>query len=174
MSIRPLAPRAVLAAVLAAAAVSACAPTTFPTGAPVGGPAAFNTADFAWSERPGQAAIEGRVTYTQDGKAYACVASAGLTPDTPYTRARFRTLYGSTERAAVPAAVVRARTVPDANANYSGFVRDTRCENGRFRFSGLPDGGWFLIVPVRTGDEAPLVLMRRVDTRGGRVVNVAM
>ena len=162
MSIRPLAPAALVLG-LAVGALSACAPTTFPTGAPVGGPAAFNTADFAWSERPGQAAIEGRVTYTQDGKAYACVASAGLTPDTPYTRARFRTLYGSTERAAVPAAVVRARTVPD-----------TRCENGRFRFSGLPDGGWFLIVPVRTGDEAPLVLMRRVDTRGGRVVNVAM
>jgi len=173
MSIRPLAPAALVLG-LAVGALSACAPTTFPTGAPVGGPAAFNTADFAWSERPGQAAIEGPVTYTQDGKAYACVASAGLTPDTPYTRARFRTLYGSTERAAVPAAVVRARTVPDANANYSGFVRDTRCENGRFRFSGLPDGGWFLIVPVRTGDEAPLVLMRRVDTRGGRVVNVAL
>ncbi|WP_426026375.1 hypothetical protein [Brevundimonas sp. TSRC1-1] len=173
MSIRSLKPAALVLG-LAAAALSACAPTTFPTGAPVGGPAAFNTADFAWSERSGQAAIEGRVTYAQDGKAYACVASAGLTPDTPYTRARFRTLYGSTERAAVPAAVVRARTVPDANANYSGFVRDTRCENGRFRFSGLPDGGWFLIVPVRTGDEAPLVLMRRVDTRGGRVVNVAL
>ena len=38
----------------------------------------------------------------------------------------------------------------------------------------VPDGGWFLIVPVRTGDEPPLVLMRRVDTRGGRVVNVTL
>jgi hypothetical protein len=27
---------------------------------------------------------------------------------------------------------------------------------------------------VRTGDEPPLVLMRRVDTRGGRVVNVTL
>ena len=58
MSIRPLAPAALVLG-LAVGALSACAPTTFPTGAPVGGPAAFNTADFAWSERPGQAAIEG-------------------------------------------------------------------------------------------------------------------
>jgi len=174
MSIRPLA-AAALATGLAAAALSACAPTTYPGGAPVAGPATFNTADFAWSQQPGQAAIEGRVAYRQDGKTYACVGSAGLTPDTPYTRARFRTLYGSTDRAAVPAAVVRARTVPDANANYTGFVRSEVCENGRFRFDGLPDGGWFLIVPVTTpGAEGPLVLMRRVDTRGGRVVNVTL
>ena len=168
MSIRPL-----VALAAAAAALAACAPTTFPTGAPVGGPAAFNTADFAWSERPGQAAIEGRVTYAQDGKAFACVASAGLTPDTPYTRARFRTLYGSTERAAIPAAVVRARDAGEAGADYRAYVRSERCENGRFRFSGLPDGGWFLIVPVTAG-EAPVVLMRHVDTRGGRVVNVTL
>lgn len=170
MSIRPLA----LAAV-AAAALSACAPTTFPAGAPTGGPAAFNAADFAWSQRTGQAAIEGRVAYTQDGKSYACVASAGLTPETPYTRARFRTLYGSTDRAAVPAAVVRARTVADANANYSAYVRSERCENGRFAFTGLPDGGWFLIVPVTTpGAEGPVVLMRRVETRGGRAVSLTL
>lgn len=178
MSIRPRPAAPLAAAALAAAALAACAPTPYP-GGPVGVAAgaagAFNAADFAWSERPGQAAIEGRVVYRQDGKAYECVGSAGLTPDTPYTRARFRTLYGSTDRAAVPAAVVRARTVPDANANYSEFVRSERCENGRFRFSGLPDGGWFLIVPVTTaGAEGPLVLMRRVDTRGGRTVNVAL
>lgn len=167
MSIRPLA-----VAGLAAAVLAACAPTAY-SPRPAPGPAAFNENEFAWSQLGGQAAIEGRVTYAEGGKAYACVGSAGLTPDTPYTRERFRTLYGSTDSAAVPAAVVRARTVPDANANYSGYVRDTRCENGTFRFSGLPDGGWFLIVPVTAG-EAPVVLMRRVETRGGRVVSVTL
>jgi hypothetical protein len=163
------------AALSAAATLAACAPTTYPGGAPVAGPAVFNTADFAWSDRVGQASIEGRVAYRQDGKAWTCAASAGLTPDTPYTRARFRTLYGSTDRAAVPAAVVRARTVPDANANYSTFVRSVPCQNNGFRFEGLPDGGWFLIVPVTApGAEGPLVLMRRVETRGGRVVNVTL
>ena len=40
--------------------------------------------------------------------AFGCTGSVALTPDTPYTRARVRTLYGSTEQAAVPEAIVRA------------------------------------------------------------------
>ena len=57
---------------------------------------------------PGRNSIQGQIAFARDGKAFDCVASVGLTPDTPYTRARIRTLYGSTQRAAVPAAVVRA------------------------------------------------------------------
>lgn len=168
MSIRPF---ILLGAV--AAALAACAPTPGPYG-PVQ-PAAFRADDFAWSQKIGSAGIEGRVAFSQDGKSYACVGSVGLTPDTPYTRARFRTLYGSTERAAVPAAVVRARGVGEAGADYRNYVRDVRCDNGRFAFSDLPDGGWFLIAQVRAeGDEGPLVLMRHVTTRGGRVVSVTL
>ena len=174
MSIRPIA-AAGLASTALIAALAACAPTTYSPRTPIPAAAVFNENEFAWSQRGGQAAIEGRVTYAQDGKAYACVGSAGLTPDTPYTRARFRTLYRSTDRAAVPAAVVRARTVADANVNYSAYVRSVRCENGRFSFTGLPDGGWFLIVPVTApGTEGPVVLMRRVETRGGRAVNLTL
>jgi hypothetical protein len=168
MSIRPF---ILLGAV--AAALAACAPTPGPYG-PVQ-PAAFRADDFAWSQAAGQSSIEGRVAFTQDGKSYACVGSAGLTPDTPYTRARFRTLYGSTERAVVPAAVVRARDAGEAGGDYRAYVRSETCDGGRFSFADLPDGDWFLIVPVRAeGDEGPLVLMRHVTTRGGRVVSVTL
>jgi len=168
MSIRPF---ILLGAV--AATLAACAPTPGPYG-PVQ-PAAFRADDFAWSQAAGQSSIEGRVAFTQDGKSYACVGSAGLTPDTPYTRARFRTLYGSTERAVVPAAVVRARDAGEAGGDYRAYVRSETCDGGRFSFSNLPDGGWFLIVPVRAeGDEGPLVLMRHVTTRGGRGVSVTL
>jgi hypothetical protein len=64
--------------------------------------------------------------------------------------------------------VVRARTVPDPNADYRSFVRSTTCQNGRFEFSGLPDGDWFIIIPVSAGGDR-IVLMRRIGTRGGRV-----
>lgn len=171
MSIRTLA-----ALGLASAAIAACAPAPYPGGAVSGGPpasAAFDPAATAWSQRGGQAAIEGRIAFAQDGRTFGCVASAALHPDTPYSRARFQALYGSTERAALPAAVVRARNLPDPAPGYYGYVRETRCDNGAFRFSGLPDGGWFLIVPTRAGDSI-MVLMRRVETRGGRVVNVAL
>lgn len=164
-----LAPLSVIVALGAAAA--ACAPT--PAPAPYAPPSstAFNAADFTWSSVAGQNGVDGRIEFNREGRTYACTGSAGLTPVTPYTRARFQTLYGSIDRAAVPVAVVRARTVPDPNADYRSFVRSEPCTDGRFAFRGLPDGSWFVIVPVSAGDE-PLVLMRRVETRGGRTVSV--
>ena len=143
----------VLAATAAAvSALAACAPV--PAPAPyAAASAAFNAADFGWSTRNGTAGIEGRVAFGRDGQSFACTGSVALTPDTPYTRARFNTLYGSTSQAAVPEAIVRARTVPDPNADYRNFVRQGTCENGRFSFTGLPDGSWFIIAPVSAGGE---------------------
>lgn len=154
---------------LAGAVLAGCG--TVPSGGFGGGgprPAAFNAEDFAWSAQSGRAAIDGRVAYSRDGQTFACTGSVGLTPDTPYTRARFQNLYGSTDRAAIPEAIVRARTVPDPNADYRSFVRSETCQNGRFSFTDLPAGGWFLIAPVSAGGER-VVLMRHVDTRNGRV-----
>lgn len=160
--------------VLAAVAASLGACETLPMGGtgPGAGPrpasTAFRAEDFAWSAGSGRGAIDGRVAYRREGQAYDCTGSVALTPDTPYTRARFQTLYGSTDRAAIPEAVVRARTVADPSADYRSFVRSTTCRNGRFEFTGLPDGSWFIITPVSVGGER-IVLMRRIGTRGGRV-----
>jgi len=156
-----------------AAVVSACAP--MPAAGPVG-PATtvFRAEDFAWSARGGQAAINGTIEYRETGRAFACTGSVGLTPETPYTRQRFLTLYGTTDRAAVPEAVVRARTVADPNADYRAYVRSTTCTGGRFSFTGLPDGGWFIIVPVSADGAERVVLMRRVETRGGRAISVGL
>lgn len=159
---------------VAAASLAAC--ETVPMGGPGPGPGygprpvstAFRAEDFAWSTRQGRGVIDGRVAYRRDGQAFSCTGSVALTPDTPYTRARFQTLYGSTDRAAIPEAVVRARTVPDPNADYRSFVRTETCRDGRFEFSGLPDGGWFIITPVSAGGDR-IVLMRHVATRGGRI-----
>jgi hypothetical protein len=167
MSARPLILIAALGATLAACAT---VPAGVPGGrGPVGaGSSAFRAEAFAWSAGSGRGAIDGRVAYRRDGQAYDCTGSVGLTPVTPYTRARFQTLYGSTERAAIPEAVVRARTVADPTADYRAFVRSAICQNGRFEFTGLPDGEWFIITPVSAGGDR-IVLMRRIGTRGGRV-----
>ncbi|HYC75939.1 hypothetical protein [Brevundimonas sp.] len=132
-------------------------------------PGVFRADDFAWSTRSGSASIDGRIDYRRGGEIYTCTGSVGLTPDTPYTRARIRTLYGSTDRAAVPEAIVRARTVAEPSADYRAYVRSETCENGRFSFTGLPDGGWFIIAPVSAGGDDRVVLMRHVDTRSGRI-----
>lgn len=165
---KPLLP--VLAIVAAGALAAAC--ETVPPGGGFGpppGPAPFRTEDFAWSTRQGAAVIDGRIDYRRDGRGYDCTGSVALTPDTPYTRARFRTLYGSTDRAAVPEPIVRARTVADPNADYRSYVRSATCRNNSFEFTGLPSGGWFIIVPVSAGGDDRVVLMRRVETRNGRV-----
>lgn len=167
---------ALLIAMGLAAATAACAPVDGPGGyaPPPIMSSGFNPGDFAWSTHPGDGGIDGRVTYSREGQVYACTGSVALTPDTPYTRARFRTLYGATDQAALPEAVVRARTVSDPNADYRSFVRSTTCSNGRFSYSGLPDGGWFLIVPVNAGGGDRIVLMRHVDTRAGRRTPVTL
>ena len=173
--VRPRAPLAVLALAAVALTGAACAPTTM-NGPPLPPPppsSAFSAAAFDWSAQSGQAGIQGQIAFRRDGAPYACTGSVALTPDTPYTRARFNTLYGSTEQAAIPEAVVRARTVADPNADYRSFVRSETCAGGRFSFSGLPDGSWFVIAPVSAGGER-IVLMRRVETRGGRIVPVGL
>ena len=165
--------RSILAVAALAVSAAACSTVSGPTYGP---PAAanFDTAAFGWSTRQGQAAIDGRVAYRQGGVAYGCTGSVAVTPETPYTRARFHSLYGSTQAAAVPEAVVRARTVADPNADYRSFVRAGTCADNRFSVPGLPDGGWFVIVPVSAGGDDRVVLMRRVETRGGRVIVVNM
>lgn len=171
MSIRLASTLAATAAL--AATLVACAPTPGPSGYTPAPPAAFSAADFGWSVRTGTASIDGRVAFGRDGQSFACTGSVALTPDTPYTRARFQTLYGSTDQAAIPEAVVRARTVPDPNADYRSYVRSATCQDGRFRFDGLPDGGWFLITPVSAGGDR-IVLMRHVVTRAGTTANVTL
>lgn len=160
--------RHLVAVVAVAASLAACATVPTNNSGPRPSSSAFSAQDFAWSAASGRGSIDGRVSFSRDGQAFTCTGSVALTPYTPYTRARFQTLYGSTDRAAVPEAVVRARTVENPSADYRSFVRSATCQNGRFEFSGLPDGDWFIITPVSAGGDR-IVLMRRIGTRGGRV-----
>lgn len=165
--------RSLIAPVVAAAVLgglaAACA-TPMSYGEPYGaGPAVFQAEDFAWSQRGGRGAIDGSITYSERGVRYRCTGEVVLTPETRYTRDRFRSLYGSAESAAIPEAVVRARSVAPPPPEYRGFVRSQDCTSGRFAFTGLPDGVWYLVAPVTAGGDQRVVLMKRVATRGGSV-----
>lgn len=160
-----------LALAASAALLSACAsgPSYVP---PV---AVFDAAAFGWSTLVGSNSIEGQMAYAGGARRWTCTGSVGLTPETAWTRQRFLSLYGSTERAVIPAAVVRARTVVEASSDYRTFVRNTACDaSGRFTFTDLPDGGWFLIAPIQSDGSDPVVIMRRVETRGGRVTALTL
>ncbi|MFN4287880.1 MAG: hypothetical protein ACK4E3_05235 [Brevundimonas sp.] len=162
-------------ATVAALAVAACAPVQGPGVYGPAGAVVFNTSDFEWSRLSGNGGVDGQVSYREGGQSYGCVGAVALTPDTPYTRQRMQALYGSSERAAIPAAVVRARAVQEARDDYSAYVRETNCDGaGRFRFANLPGGSWFVITPVRAGSGEPVVLMRRVQTRPDRSTQVIL
>jgi hypothetical protein len=154
---------------LGAAALAGCA-STGPEGpsGPSGGGEAFNTQDFAWSTASGGDSIDGVMTYK--GGAYTCAGSdVVLAPETPWSRARMRILYGSDSQAAVLVSDVKSRTPSAPSGDYTQFARHSTCDAAsHFSFSGLPDGTWFVITvatPVAGGDK--VAVMRRADTRGG-------
>lgn len=175
--------RLLLLAAFGAAALtaSACAPTLGPPPPgplPAGG-AEFSAADFAWAQAKGTNSIQGRLAYKQGPQRFTCAGSGVvLTPETPWSRRRMNALYGSTERAALPADEVRQRT-PTAPAGDAGpYVKRTTCDaQDRFSFTGLPNGTWYAITLARPAGQPQaesIALMQRVVTRGGRVTQVAM
>lgn len=166
------------------AALAGCAPSLGPPppGRPRATPApppatAFRPQDFAWSTAAGTGRVEGRLVYRQGQTRYTC-AGAGvvLTPETLWSRRRMTILYNSPERAALPAAEVRARTPSAPSGDYSAFVKRTVCDsNSRFSFSGLANGAWYVITVAKPAGGAAgtdIAIMRRVEIRGGRTVGV--
>lgn len=164
---------------LVSALLTACTTTgSLPTKATRGPPPSatvFRTSDFAWATVAGRNAIQGRLTFQRPGVRYSC-AGAGviLTPETLWTRRRMTLLYNSPTAAALPVDEVRARTPSAPSDDYSAFLKRTTCDAyDKFDFSGLPDGSWFVITlarPVGTSKSPPMAIMKRVETRRGKLV----
>ena len=177
--------RARLIAALALTALAAgCAPSLgppapgyVPPSAP--GEAAFRASEFAWSQAVGTNAIVGRLAYAKGGEPYSCQgASVILTPETPWSRRRMQVLYLSSERAALPADEVRARTANAPPGDSTPFIKRTTCDGAdHFTFSHLPPGAWYVITiakPPHGAAGGSMALMRRVTTKGGKATNVAL
>ncbi|HSV02819.1 MAG TPA: hypothetical protein VLI41_06395 [Phenylobacterium sp.] len=173
------------AALLLAATAAACAPTLGPPppgypppAAPGMGEPAFRAHDFAWSQQPGPNAIVGRLAYQRGATRYTCAgAIVILTPETTWSRRRMEVLYLSSERAALPADEVRARTAEAPPGDSSPYIKRATCDStDRFSFAHLPDGAWYVITIGRPlkGAGPSLALMRRVVTRGGRTVTIGL
>ncbi len=165
-------------------AVAACETAAPPPPPPppgnAGPPSAnvFRPADFSWSAVPGKGRIDGKLTFRNGQVTYSC-AGAGviLTPETLWTRRRMTILYNSPNAAALPADEVCARTPSAPNGDYSAFVRRTTCDaNNRFNFQGLANGAWFVITVAKPigGGVPDMAIMRRVEIRAGKAVNVEL
>jgi len=168
------------------AALALCALAACQSGPPMGPPVStpiyapppppppsnsggFRDSDFGWSTGSGTGQIVGVLAYKGDAARYAC-QDVVLTPETPWSRARMRMLYLSTTASAVPVEDVRTRTPAESN-NYAKYARRAQCNAaGRFSFTGLPDGGWYVItVAAPVGGGERMAVMRRVETHGDTV-----
>ena len=184
--VRAMSPSRLFAASATLVLLSACAPTMGPPPPPPppnrGPPPSagtFRPGDFSWSAVPGPGRIEGVLGYRAGPVRYTCSgAGVVLTPETPWSRRRMTILYLSPERAALPAADVRARTPSAPSGDYSAFVKRTVCDaNSRIAFQGLANGAWYVITvakPVAPGRGPDIAVMRRVEVRGGRPVGVEL
>lgn len=160
----------------------AAAPRPISAPPPPPPPAVYRPEDFAWSVGTGQNAILGAVAYhPRPGEKWTCAGqSVGLTPATPYSIERMRTLYGSSVEAVASIAEVTERASAHPGANYGRFLRTTTCdERNEFAFNALPGGRYFLITRVRLAGHAPgapgeMVLMRAVEVRGGQTRRVIL
>ena len=137
----------------------------------------FRAADFAWSQASGTGAIIGQVTHKEGGQQYGCSDQGViLSPETAWVRRRMEILYLSADNATLPAGDVRARTPPERNADYNAFVKRATCDaTGRFTFTNLPDGPWYVISVIRSapGQTAgEMAVMRRVVIRNGNTARV--
>lgn len=167
-----------------AAILAACTPSLGPPPPSAPPPpsianAEFSAADFAWSQRAGSNIIAGRTAYRQGVARFTCAGgTVVLTPETAWSRRRMAALYGSTERAALPADEVRARTPNAPPGDAAPFVKRTTCDDAdQFAFANLADGAWFAITIVRPANVtngASVALMRRVVVRGGRTTPLVM
>lgn len=167
-----------LTGLLAACATPSLGPPPPGYQPPTPGEPMFRASEFAWSMQPGGASILGRMAVPKTGTRYTCQgASVILTPDTPWSRRRMEVLYLSSERAALPADEVRARTSEAPPGDSTPFIKRTTCDaTDHFAFAGLPDGVWFVITIAKPahGGGPSLALMRRVTTKGGKVANVVL
>jgi hypothetical protein len=171
--------RRILGIVLATLALAACAEQPLSPLAPVPAYAppppppppqsydGYRDSDFAWSTAVGTGKVVGVLAYKGDEPHYGC-QTVVLAPETPWSRERMRALYLSTTSADVPSQDVKARTPPEHAAQYGRFVRQAPCDaNGRFSFSGLPNGAWYVItVAAPAGNGVRIAVMRRIETHG--------
>lgn len=142
----------------------------------------FEPREVAWFSARGTGTIEGNaIARAYNGIVKTCAAlPVTLFPVSTYAKERMRALYGSAEEGFNPALMGRPAAFDNDDPAYLKTAKTTRCDaHGRFAFSELPDGDYFLVGEVTWRDrQAGLLqggyLMRRLQLSTGETKEVLL
>lgn len=166
---------ALLACLVTALVLSGCS-------SPVALHARFEPREVAWFKSRGTNTIEGMaIARSYNGTPKTCAAlPVTLFPVSAYARERMLALYESDEDGFNPILMGRPANFVDDDPRYAAMAKTTRCDtHGRFAFTELPDGDYFLVGEVTWQDrQAGLpqggYLMRRVRVSTGETKEVLL
>jgi len=142
----------------------------------------FDPAEVAWFAARGTNTIEGTaIARSYNGVAKTCAAlPVVLFPVSAYARERMMHLYGSDQEGFNPVLLGRAADFGGDDPAYLGAAKTTHCDaRGRFAFTELPDGAYFLVGTVtwrerQAGLEQGGYLMQRVQVTTGETKEVLL
>ncbi|GAA0549137.1 hypothetical protein FHS83_001081 [Rhizomicrobium palustre] len=142
----------------------------------------FDSREAAWFSARGTNSLNGTaIARAYTGNAKTCAAlPVYLFPVTTYAKARMKALYGSESEGFNPALMGTPANFTDDDPAYFATSRTTNCDaKGRFSFSELPDGDYFLVGEVtwqdrRAGLPQGGYLMRRVSLSTGESKEVLL
>lgn len=150
------------------------------TAGPVTLQSRFDPAEVSWFAARGTNAIQGTaILRTERGTVKNCAAlPVMLFPDSTYARERLSLLYGSAEHGFNPYTGGRPADFTNDDPRYQATVKTVPCDaHGRFAFTELPDGDYFLVATV-TWRERGLVeggsLMQRLHVSTGETKEVLL
>ena len=142
----------------------------------------LDPAEVAWFAARGTNTIAGSVIVrSYKGVAKTCAAlPVVLFPVSAYGRERMMHLYGSDQEGFNPILLGRPADFGGDDPRYLSTAKTTRCDGrGRFAFTELPDGAYFLVGTVtwrerQAGLEQGGYLMQRVQVTTGETKEVLL
>jgi hypothetical protein len=113
----------------------------------------FSAEEVAWAKQPGTNTIEGSALLRQQGGGVVTCGGSevDLIPASKYASERLTYLYGGPDGGYTSAlSMMYYKEPPPPNPEYQRTWRKTICDaQGKFKFTNLPDGGWYVLSEVR-------------------------